>query len=397
MVARKQRLFPCKPLLATAFAAARLRRPGKQPLFPCKASLVVAAAAASLRLAVPFGCLGGCVVVEERPTFEAMAAQPIVATPIAIPLGEGVAAPAAPHDLYYTSVLAQMRLAWVDRDAVVLRGFLDQHDRPDTPGWAKTQFQHLRTAVATLEFEALIAERSGIELDEAQPALGEPISGRVSVGPLTAPVRLFGGGEANPTRFLVRLELDDRDAFGDTATRHSSAIVALPAPVDFTAGGVAELPFSVAAPAAGSILRTVRIVVELLPGCVQAGETSLPNGRVRIAASEHTLFPRGIEAIRAQPLVTLRNALQSGEVRHFANVYLAAHFLARDPDPAVLHDALGMLVDKIRLGRSDQVRMAIAAATTLVADAPELADRAAWLRWWGARQDAAAPARGRPR
>lgn len=368
---------------------------GKQPLFPCQALLV--AAAARLRLAVPFMCLGGCVVVEERPTFEATAAQPIVAAPISIPLGDGGAVPAAPHDLYYTSVLAQMRLAWVDRDAVRLRGLLDQHDRPETPGWAKTQFQHLRTAVTALEFEALVAERSGIELDEAQPALGEPISGRVSVGPLSSPVRLSGGDEANPTRFLVRLELDDRDAFGDTATRHSSAVVALPAPVDFASGGVAELPFSVAAPAAGSILRTVRIVVELLPGCVQAGETSLPNGRVRIAASEQTLYPRGIEAIREQPLVTLRNALQSGAVKHFANVYLAAHFLARDPDPAVLHEALSLLVDKIRLGRPDQVRMAIAAATTLVADAPKLADRAAWLRWWDVRLEAAMTVRGQPR
>ena len=366
MPARKQQLFPCRPSLAIAFAA-------------------------------PLVFLGGCVVVEERPTFDATAAQPIAAVPISIPLGGGGAAVAAPHDLYYTSVLAQMRLAWVDRDAVRLRGLLEQHDRPDTPSWAKTQFQNLRTAVAALEFEALVTERTGIELDEAEPALGEPISGRVSVGPLTSSVRLSGGDEANPTRFLVRLELNDRDAFGDTATRHSSAVVALPTPVDFTAGGVAELPFSVAAPAAGSILRTVRIVVELLPGCVQAGEVSLPNGRVRIAASEHTLYPRGIEVIRAQPLVTLRNALRSGEVRHFANVYLAAHFLALDADPAVLNEALGLLVDKIRLGRSDQVRMAIAAATTLVADAPELADRAAWLRWWDARLDAAAATRGQPR
>ncbi len=331
-------------------------------------------------LAVLVSLLGGCVVVEERPV-----AGPIAAAPVAIPLAAAGTSSDAPHDLYYGSVLQQMRAAWLDRDPARLRGLLDQHDRADSPSWTRTQFAGFRGAALALEFESLVATRGSIGLAGISPALGEPITGTVLLGPLTAPIRLGGGDDKNPAQFLVTLELNDRDAFGDTATHRNSAIIRLPAPVDFTAGGTAELPFSVAAPAAGSILRTLRIAVDLLPGLVLVGGEPVPNARVRVAASEQTLFPRGVEPIRDRPLVTLRNALQSGASRHFANAYLAAYFLGTEGSVADREAALTALLDRIRLGRPDQVRMAIAAGALLAPDGPGGADRAAWLRWWDAR------------
>jgi len=331
-------------------------------------------------------CAAGCVVVEER---GALAAAMPAAAPISIPLDLGVGGgAAAPHDLYYRSVVSQLQRAWLDGDREHLANLLDVHERPDAPAWAQETMAGFRAVLGAMHFEAAIVDRGTLLSPEPLPAIGEPLVLTVRLGPLPGfAVRLRGGDDPARARFLLVLRMADTDAFGARAECSTNVVVDLPRAIDFAAGDTVDVPVTVDVGAGGTILREIEVEAFLMPGHVEISGRNLPNRRVRCAVGSLTLVPRGHDAIVAKPLATLLAALQLGDPAHFAHVLLAARVLARPETPdADREQALRALVDRVRLGRDDQVRNAIAALAHLVPDV-DLTDRAGWLQWWGRRTD----------
>jgi hypothetical protein len=86
--------------------------------------------------------------------------------------------------------------------------------------------------------------------------------------------------------------------------------------------------------------------------------------------------------VRAQPLATLRAAIQRGDAEHFAHVRLAAEFAPDAERPRVQE----LLIDQVRLGRPDQALVAMATLRATGAADIAIGDRERWLAWWQARR-----------
>jgi hypothetical protein len=327
--------------------------------------------------------VGGCVVVEE--TLTAPAA-PIAARPVAIPFGVA-RHDAHPSDFYYDSVIAQMQTAWLAGDRQRLAGLLTTHERPDAPQWAQESLAGFRRVLRVMDFEALIQGRGELHWPAPTPALGESVAAAVTLGPLpSVAVRLFGGDDVRRARFVLHFKMVDTDTFGTQSEITHTTVVDLPAPVDLGAGEAVRVPFAVDVPAQGAIVRRIVIEVDLMPGHVELDGTRLPNRRVRCAAGNIELLPRGADKIAAQPQAALAAALRLGDAAHFPHVFLAARALARRQDPASTQNAQALLIDRVRLGNEVQAHAAMAALRELVSDpAARSRDREQWLLWWSSR------------
>ncbi len=315
-----------------------------------------------------------------------MATAPLVTAPVAIPFGDPGHS-ARPSDLYYESVVTQMQRAWLERDRASLARLVDTHDRSDAPAWAQERVASFRRVLLVMQFEEAVLDRGELDLPSPLPALGERLSFAVRLGPLPSmPVRLPGGDDPLRARFVLLFRMTDTDSFGTQMDNARTQVVDLPATVDLAAGGAVEVPLAVDVPAAGSIVRRVAIEVFLMPGHVELEGARLPNRWVRCACGEVELLPRGHEPIAAQPLVSLRAALQLGDAAHFPHVFLAARQLARHGASEDCQSAASLLIDRVRLGGDEQARSASAALSELVADASSRPrDREGWLQWWAER------------
>lgn len=284
-------------------------------------------------------------------------------------------------DAYFGSVIEQMQEAAQEGDLARLLGLLAAHDDERAPSWARQRFAAYRDVGRALAFEARLPELTEIELQSAERALGAPLRFVVRMrGPDDADVQLAPVGNAFATNVLVSIAMVDHDCLGTRAERRSSVVLQPDSRVRLRAEPMV-LPFMVAAEHGGASVRKLQLRAELLPGRIEIDGRGVPNRRVLLAEHALELFPAGVEPIREQPLRTLRNALQLGDAPHFPHVFLATWLMpAQDRDSAI-----ELLVQRVRLGRPDQARCAMAALGVLTGERLTVEDRDGWLRWWQAR------------
>lgn len=311
---------------------------------------------------------GACVTTDEAPT-----AGMVDATPVVLPLTPVRAE--RPQDQYFANVLTQMQEALLERDAERLAALLAQHDRGDAPGWAADRMVPFRTASRGLSFAAWAADHAEVSLPTEAPPIGAPLQFTIRV-----PLPASRSVELDDASFQVSLFLVDYDPYGGRSERSSSRVLALPA--DGEVGSAHwELPFRAELDAGSSVIREVRVDVELLAGALEidGDEASLP--RMPIAQRRDLLFPVGVEPIRREPLRTLRNALSLGDQAHHPHQYLAAYFTPVEER----EEAIELLMPSVRLGDPGQARVAMAALRLLTDDELGLEDRQGWLSWWSQR------------
>ena len=310
--------------------------------------------------------LGACVTTEVvAPDIPA----PVEALPVVVPLR--AVHDNRPADQYYVDILRQMQEAFTENDSERLQGLLARHDRSHAPAWAHQRLQKFRGASRGLAFATWAAERSAIVSAVEDPPIGAPVDYTVAIAVLR--------GDVEPlpeTSFLVSLSLVDFDPFGSRSDRSSSRVVRPDEGELFE--GRWELPFAADLAAGNSVIRQVRVRVEVLPGLVEIDGQVAPLPRMVVAEREDLLFPAGIEPIRGAPLRTLRNALSLGDEAHFPHQFLASYFM-----PAEQRDAaVELLMPKVRLGNPGQARVAMAGLRMLTGEEMSVEDRAGWLAWW---------------
>jgi hypothetical protein len=330
------------------------------------------AAAAALAAGSVVSCV--TTVLESDPDAPLPAHQSVV-VPLAV-----ASATAGPVDAYYGSVIEQLQDAVEERDLDRLHGLLAVHDHERAPDWALARLRAFRGVAKVLAFEGRAPERTEIVLEAGPQALGAPLRFllRVRSDP-DADVELTPAGGAFPTNVLVSVTMIDHDCLGTRTERRSSVLLQPQRHVRLRDAPL-ELPFALAAEHGGA---------SVLPGRVWIDGEGVPNHRVRLGDLAMEQFPAGVEPIRAEPLKTLRNALQLGDPLHFPHVFVAAWLMP----PADTDAAVGLLIQRARLGRPDQARCAMAALARLTGEPLTVEDRDGWLGWWQ-RRSAQAPGDG---
>jgi hypothetical protein len=313
--------------------------------------------------------------------------------------GEGDGAHDRAHREYYGGLLRRLEDAVADRNPALLESLLEGFLRTDLPPWLRERLAAYRPVAKGLWFLGRVAATAHIEMETEA---GVPLSAAAPPPRLGAPLRfvftlpggpvpvVFGGSrDADPTVFLVTLTIDD--LFVDGTLRHQEVPEVVPLLERRTVrdGADLRLPIRLDLPSGGALRRTVGVRVESLTGHVQIDGVRVPLATAELAKLTLEQWPEGIEAIRKEPLATLREALRRGDPDHFAHVVLAAACLPA----AAKQEAAAALIDVVRLGAPAQGQVAMFALQTLYGGGPKVGDRDAWLRYW--QRQAEAPSTGR--
>lgn len=309
-----------------------------------------------------------------------------MARPVLVPLSGALGTGDDPVDAWYSSVVAQMREAVLQRDLEGLRGLLAASgDRAGAPEWAREPLRHFADLCGALAFELSAPQHARVERQGAEVLpLGADLEYHFVLDVAkcgdawSGPVRLGAVGEEAFTTFLAEIEVLDVDPEGGRTVGRSSQMLRPTEAVDGAQGGVLRLPLRLEIGASGAAMRTVRVRVEALPGRVTVGGRVAPNRRFFCASHEATYYPQGVESVRRAPMVTLREALRLGPEAHARHLYLAARFL---PEGA-REEAMSMLIRTVRLGNSGEVRLATAALQVVSGETLPVGARDAWLEWW---------------
>lgn len=329
-----------------------------------------------MRAALPLLLLCSCVttVVEDAPPTMPSQQRVEIPLPSVVPSTLSV-------DAYYESVVGQMQQAVAERDIAHLQALLAAHDDARAPAWARARMLDFRDLIRVLEFEERLPQFAAIELQPGEHALGAELGFAVTVQRWQgAAVELGAEGSTFPANVLVSITLVDRDPIGSRSERRSSRILA-PADTVRLHEAPLHLPFRLLEGHGGAAERTVSIRAELLPGRLSIDGVGVPNRRVLLGQYEQVFYPAGVAPIQEKPLQTLRNALALGDAAHFPHVFLAASFMPEVDRPA----AAALLIERLRLGRADQARSAMAALQVLTGESLSVDDRESWLRWWQSR------------
>lgn len=372
-----------------------------------------------------FGTFAGCVTTYETvPLFGTPDLPPPEASAVTIPFGSEGAAPGVLGDVY-RSVLVRMQelVKGKERDLPQLESLLARYDRPGLPASVAAAMASYRTvahgwrcldqlrANASVEVSVGIA-RDGADGIPARAALPQPAASGATttavaevpglapppppaVPPIGAPVRfelvatagaepivIGGDGSDDANVFAVVSYVEDAYVDGSTRSWKHEDMVTLPADCDLRGSAVLAVPVQLDAPGGEAVRRRVRVCFDLLPGFLSCGAVRAPIRRTRLGETTITQYPRGYEAITAAPLAQLQQALAVFAPRDFARAWLAAQATTG----AERTEAMGLLIDQVRLGRPEQATVAMATLSAMTDGAVPIGDREGWLAWWQRRR-----------
>ncbi len=306
--------------------------------------------------------------------------------PVVIPLGDAGGSEGAPLDVYYRSIVAQLQECLVERDLDRLDALLAQHDTAIAPDWAASAMLSFRFFGRSLRVEEWCASQASLSVRGETPGLGAdvPLVLRIPAGapePLTLPGR---DAEVAPTRFLVSARFVDRDAAGSRSVASAQDIVTLLRDAELQSDGL-ELPFDVPGLPPSGCERVLELTCDVLPGARLLDGEPVPGHRLRLASLRVESFPLGVERVRAEPLATLRAAIEGRDRRHFDHVWLASRFVSQEQREA----ADELLIGAVRLGPPDLALVAGACLREAWNSQLAPGDRDGWLAWWQDRRRAA--------
>jgi hypothetical protein len=282
-------------------------------------------------------------------------------------------------DAYFASVVTQLQDAVLERDAELLAVLLATHDRGFAPDWARPLLDQFRQLRRTLAFELQAEREAELAVVGEPPSIGETVPLRLRLATSSEPGIVVPGaaGGSAAARILATVTVDDLDCYGGRSRSEFSEILAVPADVAFDDGGRLELVFGIPPLPAEGCEREIGVACDLLPGTLLVDGRPVPNQRTRLGEIRLTAFPRGIDGVRAHPYTHLRNGLESGDPRHFDNVFLAARLM----DEEFREDAIQTAIRHVRVGRPEVARVAMAALRELSGVRISVEDRDGWLAW----------------
>lgn len=321
--------------------------------------------------------LGGCVTTttDEPP----MAAPLLEQTTLVIPAGqESGPRGDGPIDQYYSSIFLQMQEALTERDLPRLTRLVVGHDRKKAPPWVVERMDRFFTALLGLEFEAHASRSSQLEVKDGIGPMGAPVQYSFRLDTPSNREIVLVDDRVEGLSFLATLLVVDHDVYGGRTTHRSSRILRLKKPETRHAPRTNEASFGTSFDANHAVVRELHATVELLPGTVQVDGRDAPIQRLELVRSDGVMYPAGVEAIRDKPLVTLRNAISLGDRAHYPHQYLAARFMPSSSTD----EALGLLIERVRLGNAGQARVAMACLAVITGEDLPVGDRETWLAWW---------------
>ena len=359
--------------------------PGRRP----HARIVAGLCAFSVAVAV-----SGCVTtaVEDDP----------VATAVPVVIDVPVAPTGTDRTLveFYDSVLAQLHEDHQDRDQARLRSLVESYLRAGVPEWARQRLEGFRALAFGLQFELHAAQHTRLETASAvlidgasdrsttasasaPDSIGEAVDYLLVLpAPPDGPWYLGGRGDRDPVSFRFALVIREHFLDGSEKRIEDAEVVQLDVALELATESL-RLPVRLDLGASEAVHREVQITVELLPGYLQVGEMRAPVRRTQLATGLARQWPKGHEAIRKAPLLTLQNAMKLGDRAHFKHVRLAAEFAPREQRTEVEN----ALMEWVRIGRADQALVAMAALHAIEPQATaSVGDRDAWLLWWESRR-----------
>ena len=324
------------------------------------------------------GCVTYDVAADPTGPIELTGAEPVV-----VPLHPGAQdATGQALDAWYESVVAQLQMAYVDREADVLQGLLLRHDRDSAPDWARQQLAVYRQLLIGLRVEEHLAGAARIRDVAPGQVLGDTVELELVVD--SAPIDVVLPATVDDvvvTQFLFEVVVRDEDAFGNVTTRVFSEFVGLDEPAAL-GRGVLRVPFRVRRIAPEGVRRTIDVDCELMPGRFLLDGETVPSRRVPLARTTLVHWPPQVENVAVRPLETLRVALDEGGPERLRYVYVAAHFVP----PEQVDTAVDLLIRNLRVAPPATARVDTVALRRLTGVDLPIGDRDAWLAWWQERR-----------
>lgn len=303
------------------------------------------------------------------------------AGPVVIPLtGGGSTGPESNLNAYYRSVFDQLKAAYRDRDPETLRHLLAQHQRSDLPNHISGLLGQFQVLAGAVEFELALARRGRILPMEPARSLSEPQPFRlVLYGQPGGPkIELGGGRNQLPCSFLCTMQLTEYGVLGERREYRTSKLLPLEELHTLSADRALTVEFSVPASPGEVAIREAHLMVELLPCKVQIDGRATPIRRTTCGTAVSESYPPNHAPIQRAPLKSLGEALRRGSRKYFRHVILAAHFMpAEDREQAMV-----LLARKVRVGTTDQARVAMVGLRIVSGQDLEVTDRQVWLQWW---------------
>lgn len=331
----------------------------------------------------------------------------IDATPVVIPLPQAPAGTDRAVREFYESMFARLQQAHQEGDLPALRSMVATFLRDDAPDWAQQRLlgfralqhgmlfeQHARRATELVPAPAALdtetsdtaapdtAAPDAAMAEHAPDCIGVPLRYELVLpAPPDGPWLLGGRDDRDPLAFRFSMLVLDHFVDGSSREHKAAEVVRLERGFELGAAPL-RLPLQVDLGDTAAVRRELSLRVDLLPGYVQHGEDRAPVRTTTLCTALATQWPPGHAAIRRDPLLALRAAMQRGDREHFAHVRLAAEFA-----PAAHRDeVLGLLIDWVRLGRRDQALVATAALRAVTGAEVAVGDRDGWLAWWQAQR-----------
>lgn len=370
------------------------------------------------------GTFAGCVTTYETvPLFGTPDLPPPEVSAVTIPFGSEDAAPGVLGDVYRSVLLRMQELVkGKERDLPQLESLLARYDRPGLPASVAAAMASYRTVaygwrcLDQLRANGRVEVSAGIARDAAGaiparasvpspaadgatttavvevpglvpplpavPPIGAPVRFELVVTAGAEPIVIGGDGSDDTNVFAVVTYVEDAYVDGSIRTWKHEDMVTLPADCDLRGSAMLAVPVQLDAPGGEAVRRRVRVCFDLLPGFLHCGAVRAPIRRTRLGETTITQHPRGYEAITAAPLVQLQKALAVFAPRDFARAWLAAQATTG----AERTEAMGLLIDQVRLGRPEQAAVAMATLSAMTDGAVPIGDREGWLAWWQRRR-----------
>ena len=330
-----------------------------------------------------------------------------------------IRSPDRPHDSntralesYYQTVFARMRDALHGGGAdglAELRYMIQLHKSDDMVEFAAKQMASFELLADGLEFELGMRSRCSIEMVTRSPHAHAAQEYRFRMRPIAGDRGVeLGGSGSDTVRFQIHLEFRDFDAYGQhvDATHNLTRLVS--ENHELTIGNDLLIPFELPASRPQTVIRELKMTVEMLPSVVRIEDRAIPvsqitrqrqtrrevdalsdvdklnrgvRGYVECCNYSVLLYPEGFENVERKPLKSMLVAMQRGTRDLFPYVFLSAHFMPEKDRET----AMSRLIRWVRNGTPAQARAAMGSLRVLSREGISTADRDGWLLWWKTR------------
>jgi len=179
---------------------------------------------------------------------------------------------------------------------------------------------------------------------------------------------------------FITMKLQDHNLYGGKWEQKQTLDYTIKKPIRLEAGEIQEVRAE-SFPARlnrGSVYRAIQLSAVLHLGQVSVQHENLPLLELEVQPTELRIFPKGFQAIKKRPLLTLKRALELGDRKHYFHIVLAGVFLKKENR----EKACELLTQHLT---GDKTPLAKVITTTLQEitdlDIP-VGDPEKWLRWW---------------